>query len=323
MTPPVTVIATTADRSGLFALIPQEHGRWELQRLKAWRTGSPRVESMTFDGDVSKNRLDYVRGGMIASPDGRYLMVRIFVLDTRQWKRSAVVLLIDLHKFTVVWRRMVDDPLVADARWRFVDAGTVIAVAGPPPTHQGHPVIKLMVSQDILRMNPVSPGKHEAGVLSFPNLEATSRCSYAIRKEDQSADGAQASSGRFVLDGDGCVGVLKAAHVSSFSQLPGLRELQELVGQPFGQGCEFEDRNATSELTLSNCRQGWVHKADDFRMHEEDEKVTRSSSSGVDEVLSVALKPWEDYSAVLASADGHDFLVLLREKLRIEAYEIR
>lgn len=320
-TPPVAVIAATADRRGLLALIPQEHDWWELQRLTGWQMGSPRVESLTFDGDVPYRREDYVRGGMTASPDGRYLLARIFVLDTAQWKRSAVVLLVDLPSYTVVWRRTFDDPLVANARWRFLNADTLVAEGGPPPTYKGHPVIAMKISQDILRMNPVSPGEHEAGILSLPNLEAASRCDYTVGRASEPDRPARTLNVTFSLRG--CGGVLKAAGVRSFTELPGLTEVQNLFGEPFGQGCEFEDGNKASELTLYNCRKGRHAKPDDFRMDENEESVARFSLAGLRKVLWVPLKPWEDHSGVLASVDGHDYLVLRRKKLRIEIYEIR
>lgn len=180
-TPPVPVIAASADRSGLFALIPQDDRRWQLQRLTAWQTGSPKVERLEFDGDDIDSRWDYVRAGMTASPDGRYLVIRIFVFDQHQWKRRAVVILVDLKRFEVVWRRVIEDPLVANSRWMFIDAKRLIAVEGPPPTHSGRPVVSIMVSQDILRIEPVSPGEHEAGALTLPNLDVSFRCGYTVK----------------------------------------------------------------------------------------------------------------------------------------------
>jgi len=323
MTPPVTVIAATADRSGLFALIPQEDRRWQLQRLTGWGTGSPRVQSLEFDGDDHDSRFDYVRAGMTPSPDGRYLLVRIFVLDTNQWKRRAVVVMVDLETFRVVWRRVSDDPLVANSHWRFIDAHTLIAVGGPPPTHIGKPVVRLMISQDILRMNPASPGEHEAGVLSLPNLDVSAGCMYSVREADTAA--ATNTPDRYLeAQGDGCAGLLKIAGVASLARLPGLREIRNLVGHTFGQGCEFEDGDDSIGIALFNCRKGGPRKEadDNFGMDEEEERVAKPVLSGVKILLCVPLKRWEDYSSALVSANGQNYLLLRRDKLKIEMFQV-
>lgn len=322
-TPPEAVITATADRRRVLALIPQKHDRWELERLTGWQTGTPRVESLTFDGDVPYRREDYVRGAMTVSPDGRSLLVRIFALDTVQWKRSAVVLLVDLRSFTVVWRRRLDDPLVANARWRFLNADTLAAVEGPPPAHKGHPVVEMKISQDILQMNPVSAGEHEAGILSLPNLEVRSRCSYKAmvpRQIDDSGEAYSEAAGR-IEAGSGCSPLLAAAGVASIDALPGLREVKSRIGYPEESGCRMEDRSDEAGLAVFNCREGYMTEKYGYVAQAEEERVTPLDGPGA--MMSVKLKRYERHSVTLASADGHVYLLLLRDKERIEMYKVR
>lgn len=106
------------------------------------------------------------------------------------------------------------------------------------------------------------------------------------------------------------------------SAASGARRDAEPDGHPFGQGCEFEDRD--SGFVLFNCRKGGpANRTDDgFGMVEEDERVIRPTAAGPKDILRVPLKRWEVYSAALVSADGREYLVLLRDKLKVEIYRL-
>lgn len=321
-TPPLTVIHASDDRKAIFALIPQEDRGWELQHLTEWSSGKPKIKSLEFSGDESDDPQDYVRAGLTPAPGGKYLLVRVFVLSTRHWVRTAIVLLVDVPTFHIVWRRVTSDPLFANSQWRFANANTLIATMGPPPQHKGKPVFGLRIEPEILNMNPLSPGTHEAAALSFPSMDVSAGCSYAVtaaEPADGSTSGATTTAGRLEAD-SGCGSVLKAAGVSAMNELPGLSEANDRVGRSDESGCREEDRSEEMGAVLFNCREGVMTAKDGFVVRAENEWVMETADEN--KGLSVPLENYQDYSATLTLANGHKYLLLLRDQVRMDVYAI-
>jgi hypothetical protein len=342
--PPKVVIGTTVDRHTLLALIPQEGRRWELQRLTGWESGAPTTERLTFDGDESTEKQDYVRGGMTVSPDGQFLLARIFVYDLRDrvQERSVVVLLVNLRDFKVVWRRVSKDPLLANSRWRFTQEGTLVAAVGPSPMYRtaaNH--MGLVIPEDVLRMNPAAPGDHVAAVLSFPALEASMVCHYRVEVNVATLQAMPKpyftdSSGvkhstllrdsvrplEVVSQDESCAPLTKLTGASSVMELPGPLDPAFQFEKLLGTDCDVEDADTVGNLGLYNCRKGYkVSEKLGFYVTAESERVI---AQGLERsLLVVPLKNQEHYSSTLASADEHDYLLLLRDDLKVEVYLLR
>ncbi len=179
----------------------------------------------------------------------------------------------------MIWRHTTSDPVIANGRWSFLDARTLIAIDGPAPARSGQGShIAVWVPTDVLERNTVSPGQHTAQVLDLPDLQASMACHYTVSAPlpvheteahdisppspyPELEDAADPTLERMpqgnIVPGTGeCTKLLKTAGVSSMPKLPGLREARNHIGRSGWPGCAFEDTSRDGHLVLSNCRQG-------------------------------------------------------------------
>jgi hypothetical protein len=305
---PQSVIAMGSDRSTLFALVPQEERRWQLQMLTGWETASPSVRTLFFDGDDSLDKEDFMSASMTPTPDGKTMFVRIFVYNLKRYERSADLLMIDLSDFRVVSRRVTANPLVANSRWFFGGTGGLIAAEGPSPVvkmHDGY------IPLDVLDMNPISIGDHEAALLSLPTLTPSLKCGYSV-------ESVTAGDRRAELIDDQCKEVLRQADAKSvfeFSKPPDGR-----TALPYYRriGCPVQSVSERHKHVLTNCH-GNTDLNGEPRAKFRSEQV---ESDNGQVVLDVHVGLAEDLSATLGTLSGRDYLLLLRKGSNLSVYEL-
>jgi hypothetical protein len=329
--PPKAVIGASADGAVVFVLIPLADGHWELQMIAGWQTSAPIVRSLQFEGDIPVNDLNFILPQLTPSPDGRFLLVRTLTLNFSDYQRSAVVVLIDLHAFQIVWRRVSTDPLIAYSRWHFNRKGELIAAQGPKTWNRStdkHGIGTEAFSYDVVQVNPASPGEHDAAIFSLPELATSLSCHYRVSKgsnsdnpspdlvyDDDLSDAPQSVA---EVDGADCPILLTAAGVQSAAQLPGASD--EQWGMIGIDACEAFALGAGRSVSMIDCRDHhavgedgkptWVRFADI--------NFTSPRAPG----FSVRVGSGEDASAAIARADGQEYLLVLRKGLKLEVYKL-
>lgn len=310
---PEALLGTGVDGQTIFALIPQEDRRWTLNMLSGWDTSTLNEQSLTFDGNDSRDRQDYVSGGMTPTPDGKYLLVRILVFHLATLKRDVVVLLVDLKTFRVLWRRVSDDPLLANSRLRFSDEGTLIAAEGPDTSEGGK---RLVVMPEVLTMDPYAIGEHTAAVLSFPELTPSLQCRYVV-----SSGVFESTSGHdAVLEGDSCAELLKFADVAAATELPGPSDGKRHIANLAGGDCDLVTLSREKKLALYDCRSGYALGKDAYITKARSVRVL-TVADGADG-LSIPIPVRQVVSSTLAKANGRDYVIMLLNGLHLEAYLI-
>jgi hypothetical protein len=310
---PESILGTGVDGQTIFALIPQDNRRWTLEMLSGWDTSTLNEQSLTFDGNESRDKQDYVAGGMTPTPDGKYLLVRIFVFHLATLKRDAVVLLVDLRAFRVLWRRVSDDPLLANSRLRFSDEGSLIAAEGPATSEGGK---RLVVLPEVLKMDPYAIGEHAAAMLSFPELKSSLQCRYLV------SNGVfESSSGHdALLESDSCAELLKSSDVATAIDLPGPADGKRRIANLAGGDCDLVILSQEEKLALYSCKSGYALSKNAYITKARSVRVLAVAAGSDD--LSIPLPINQAVSSTLARANGRDYLIMLRNGLQLEAYLI-
>jgi hypothetical protein len=308
------VLGMTPDGSKVLALIPQEKNLWSLEMLTGWQTGSPQEQTLSFLGDDPPDKLDYMTGGLTPTPDGKYLLIRILVYHFAKLTREVVVVLVDLQEFHVVWRHASADPLLANSQWRFSEEGVLIAAEGPPPSEGGK---RYALLPDVRSMDPTLIGEHDAAELSFPDLDPTLPCHYMVVSGPFYTE---ASSTSALLKSDTCQAFLKAAGVAEATELPGPSDVARLkrLGGP---DCELVTSSEGSKLALYTCRTG--RDLGKYGFDTKTRAVKVLSVENGNTILSMPLPVKQATSSTLATLEGHDYLLLLRNGIEFEAYSLR
>jgi len=310
--PPVPTVAASADKRVLYALIPQEKQKWQLQEVRDWDTATPQVKSLELAGDDRDDRQDFITGLLTPSPDGKLLVVRVMIYDLGKYVRSAVVVLIDLKTFQVVTRTVTNDPFVANSRWRFTREGLLIAVEGPSPTLRYKD--EKYIPPDVLSMNPVSFGVHEGAVLSFPGLEMQQRCRYSAQSPPEHPLNVTVTA----LSPD-CGDFLAVAGIKNGGELLAPYDAGRKFPGTENSSCLLEAYSADEKIQLSECKRGQMLEKY-FQVFEREKDVTRVEDG--EQLLTVPLKKNEDVSAALLRSHDRNYMVLLRGGLTVSVYVI-
>jgi len=334
---PKPMIAATVDRSALLALIPQQGHQWELQRLTHWETGTPSVERLTIETDPAQDKEDFLQSAIALSPDGKWAVVQIFIYNFTRYERRAVIATVDLRAFQVTDRRLTGDLALANSHLRFRGDDVLIAAQGPRPGEHMRVLMGTadMIPDDALNMNPLAPGEHDVATLTFPELEKKQGCRYEIKSLELPADAAVGSSadpntwwsatGSGLIEaksiGAGCEQVFAAVGVGGAAELPGpMAAAYPAMERRLGRECRLEDVTAVVGLALYNCRMGHFDRKYGFQTRDEREKVVAARDAQL--ILELPLKAWAFYSGSLAEVGGRRYLVMLRDKLKVEVYLI-
>jgi hypothetical protein len=296
----------------LLIVNPLRDGKWLVKRIAAWDTGTPTEESLAFAAQtLEEGSSDY--DDLRADLAGKYAVIRIKSIARKGQKNSAVVVLVDLRSFTIVSRLTTTEPLIAASYWSFSKNGLLIATAMTDrtmtPPHP-KPEWKYQTLTD----------NYEAAAFTLPDWQPSMSCRYQLFLDTR----AGSANMKFYLSkvDDGCAGLVASAGVPTARQLPGGPMRPTAYAMLAGPTCGFTSESPSADLALYGCRTG--HDYLDGTI------VTTNSRNltvlGVPDGKSVLTVPLphntKPYPAVLANASGHTWLLLLRDSVKLEAYQL-
>lgn len=295
--PPYTVTALTPENA-LLVLIPQAHGNWVLKRLTAWDSQSPQEATLSFTGDPPHDKHEGITEDLTVNPDGTYLIVRITSDYTSHGELTltALLILVDLHSFSIVLRRSTTDPLIASSEVHFNNNG-------------------LLVAQGIVKVNrTAATTAYAAGVLTLPDFQLTTSCRYEreLRSENNRLNWITSQNAN-----SACAAVLQAAGVSSVENLPGSDhrgEISKLLNIDY---CSLNYLSRDEKLALYNCGKSYADGS--FQFSRASKVISVSDKKTV---LSIPLPVTQSVDGLLAADGTQNYLLLLRDGIRLETYRI-
>ncbi len=300
----------------LLILIPQQHSSWTLKRITAWNTDNLREETLSFTG----NPLTEGESGLedlIVNPAGRYAVIRIrsfggSLYDGTVRNRTALIILVDLKGFQVVSQRTTTDPLFAASEWSFAENGLLITAA---LVQRSTMPVQLKHSWEYTSITDV----YQAAALTLPGWALSMTCHY--ERVIYPANATSQSTSHVVKGNDECSPLLAAANVSNAENLPG-GQFPSLRYADLGRPCQFAAEAPLGKFGLYECRTGNGY-FDDMIVTTKTRELAVLSLPDGKRVLTVPLphntKP---VPALLASADDHTWLLVLRDGVNLSAYRI-
>jgi hypothetical protein len=252
-------------------------------------------------------------------PAANYLIIRINVVHKatdypRGHKRETHVILIDLRTFKIVWRRVTTDPLIANSHWNFNKDGLLITRSGMGLSSH----TKTSGSgKDRIETIEYLIENYEAAALSLPDLEPILPCRYKVVTGPYDASPRPRN---VVQEGDTCANLLNAANVSSPEELPGFHPIPERIAKLAGPSCRFSVLTKAERLALYGCRTGYSTWWDTYKTTSRAETVFSVADGKT--ILSVPLPFNQEVLATLATLHGQEFLLLVRDGIKLETYQL-
>lgn len=289
----------------LLALIPQDRGKWSLNRVAAWDTKSPREQSLSFDGDSSGDSDKWIVADLIVNPDGNYVVARVTsrqgaISPTgRNWE--AVVVVVDISTFKIVLKRDTTDPLIAGSQWDFNKDAALIA--------------KGLIRRMPADVNNIVTDTYESAVLSLPNLAPSLICNFNL--EFKLGEMGQAVS----EGGDNCTLLLKKTNATSLVNLPGHDSALDRVFGLTVPGCLFAAVTTTTKA-LYECTIGHAPWYDWDSFVVTSRSLAVVSTTDGQRVLTLAVPVKQPIAAAFGAAKGQSYLLLLRDGIKLEAYRL-
>ncbi len=308
--PPSTVLAITP-AGALLVLIPQPERKWLLKELIGWSTLTPKEKSLAVGGShVGPDEDVWITGDLTVSRDGRYVVVRI---TTRRrlskpdvFDVEASVTVVDLNTFSIRDKRTTTDPLIAGAQWFLTKDNLLVsnAITGLPRTNQ--------------QSTSAVTENYHAAVLDLPDLKSAGTCSYTKFLE---FDGSRWRTEEEKTTNVKCAAVLQAANVETVNDLPGENGLVVKLAKELHapSNCSITNVSDDQRFALYDCSEG--HQAWDAVITTSRSLLVLSTANST-AALSIALRVKQPTVATLATADNQQYLILVREGIKVEAYRV-
>jgi hypothetical protein len=326
------ITAITPDND-LLVLLSLKNDQWILKRVTGWATNAPHEDTLALDGRIPGEKGHADDWNLTVRPTGDILAVR-FCFHQINWVElsgstggpgpDAVVVLINLHRFTVISRQVTTDPIIAAALWRFNQDGELIASGLEKSGYQpGQPA-----------QSQRDAGTYAAEVLKVPDLQPRVACTFAKLSKLSQESWPEFRERMKKADGE-CAVVLAAGGAPSLEKLQfslfdyqGFRIAEKVDTDAFARADLKDDHRYNRE---QHCHFIDVGQGDRFaNYHCEFSGLWRDFYNAI-EVFSVAdgkrvfllhLPLNNPVSSMLATSHGHDFLLLLREGTTLEVFRL-
>jgi hypothetical protein len=312
---PSTLVYLLPDQA-LLVLIPQQDGKWVFKRITAWDTGSPKEEGLAFTADPPQEGVSGYED-LKVDPTSTYAVIRIKSFTgnifTITENRSAVVVLVDLDRFAIVSQFKTSDPLLAASDWSFAKNGMLLASVwtgrSETPPHPKH----------IWSYETITD-TYQAAALNLPDWKPSMRCQYELFLDNRV--GSHRRDRYLSKVSDGCADLIKLAAVPTAENLPDGPPRPTPYSQLAGPTCQLGGKSLDADLALYGCRTG--HDYYDGAIHTTNTRnLTVLSVPDGKPVLTIPLPHnMTPYPALLADANSHTWLLLLRDGIKLEAYRL-
>lgn len=329
----IEVTALTPEND-LLVLLSLKDDQWVLKRVTGWDTNTPHEDTLSLDGRIPGERGHADNANLTVSSTGDILAVR-FCFHRINWEElhgstggpgpDAVVILIDLHRFTVISRRTTTDPILAAALWRFNKEGELIASGMETSGYQ--PGLPAQSQRD---------GRtYAAEVLKVPDLQPRAACTFKELSRLSQESWPELSERMKRADGE-CAVVLEAGGAATLKDLEsrGYEEQRFRVARRVDadaavradlkddhrydpeQHCVFIDVSQGDRFANYHCELSGLLK--DFY-----NAIEVFSVADRKRVLLLHIPLNKPVGSMLATSHGQDFLLLLREGTTLEAYRLK
>jgi hypothetical protein len=312
---PSTLLYLLPDQA-LLVLIPQQDGKWVFKRLTAWDTGSPKEESLAFTTRPPQEGASGYED-LKVDPASIYAVIRIKSFTgnifTVTENRSAIVVLVDLRSFTIVSQLTTSDPLLAASDCSFANNGMLVASVmtgrSMTPPHPKHAWSYETITDT-----------YQAAALGLPDLKASMSCQYELFLDNR--PGSLRRDRYLSKVSDGCAALVELAHVPTALNLPD-RPPGRVPDVPLaGPTCSFGSVSPSAKFALYGCRTGNGY-FDDMIQTTKTRNLTVLSVPDGKTVLTVPLpRNMTPIPALLASASGHTWLLILSDGIKLDTYQL-
>jgi hypothetical protein len=308
---PSTVFVLAPDDS-LVVLIPQEDGEWVLKRVTDWSTSVPHEQTLSIVGERIGDQQISVTTDLAITPDAKDAIVRLTYREVafgsvKPASPRAVIFFVDLRRFRITAKRQTSDALLAASQWRFTANGVLLAnlFLSAVPAH--------------LPDRPVSTSTYEAATLGFPQLHTIRSCDYNAGITCDTSEicrweiGKQANSD--------CGDLLRNAEISSISEVLDNDDVTRRVTKLAGRDCRVSTMSDDRKLALFECRTGHSYLDGEIYITKSRTARVRTLPEGKP-ILTIALPHAHEIPGVLAAKNGTEYLVLLKDGIKLEGYRL-
>jgi hypothetical protein len=310
---PSTLIHLTLDQA-LIVLIPQQDGKWLFKRITAWETNSPKEETLSFAAQPVQEGASGFED-LKVDPEEHYAVIRLRSfsgsISAPNRTRSAVIVIVDLHGFTIVSQQATTDLLLASGEWAFAKNGMLIVSAlTERVTTPEKP--KNEWSYETISDN------YRAAALTLPKLTQSTPCQYALFLDHRNSS---TRSDRYLSKtDDGCAALVALAQVPAADNLPDGPPKPVPYAALAGPNCDFGGKSPDAAYVLYGCRTGHDY-LDGMIATTNTRNLTVLKVPSGQHVLEVPLPHnMTPYPALLATAGDHTWLLLLRDGIKLESY---
>lgn len=310
-TPPSAALVVTPSGT-LLVLIPQPDRKWVLKLLSDWNESAPKEQTISIGQEVGRDGETWYTGDLIVTRDGDYALIRLvssrrsFGPDPDARDTVAAIMLVDLHAFSIIYRRTTVDPLIAGAQWHLAKDGLLISKSVTKRSH-AKTQNQMGVTDD-----------YQAAALSFPDLKPSASCHYTkVLKSGDSEWTTEEEKSTLV----NCADVLQAAEVASLDELPGNETLPteaKTVNAP--PKCGVTRVSDDGRFALCECSDSHPTAWDTVKTTSRSVLVLSTANSAT--ILSIALKVQVPIVTTLADRGGQQYLLLLRDGIKLEIYRL-
>jgi hypothetical protein len=301
-----------APDNSLVVLIPQEDGEWVLKRLTDWNTPAPHEQTLAITGQKVGDAQVSVTTDIRVNPNAASLIVRLTYRRVVFGSNNppvpeAVILLVDLPRFTIISKRITSDALLATSQWRFAGNSLILAK------------LFLSASPAHLPDHPSATSTYEAATLGFPDLNTNDSCHY---NETMSCDGTNGCREEINKQANSdCANLLKSTGVSSVSDFFG-GNVSESSAKLAGRDCIISATSSGKTIVLFECRTGHSYMDGEIYITKSRTSTVRTVPEGKP-ILTIPLPHnFHEIPGVLATSNGAQYLLLLRDGIKLEGYRL-
>jgi len=311
LTLPSSVFVLAPDDS-LVVLIPQEDGEWVLKRVTNWSTSVPHEQTLSITGEKVGDQQISVTADLALNPSATDAIVRLTYREVafgsvKPASPRAAIFLVDLRRFSIVAKRLTSDALLAASQWRFTADGALLAnlFLSAVPAH--------------LPDRPVSTSTYEAATLSFPDLNTIHSCHYNASIACETADSCKWEIARQA--NSDCDDLLRNTGISSISDVLDADDATRRTAKLAGRDCRVSALSSDKRLALFECRTGHSYLDGEIYITKSRTSTVRTVPEGKP-ILTVALPHLHEIPGVLAVMSGTEYLVLLKDGIKLEGYRL-
>ena len=290
--------------NSLLELIPQGNQKWVLKRLFDWDKPKPREESLWIETGRSEESDVRFTAELLISPAATYAFAVIQsangntrVIDTHP---QVVVSVVDLRTFQLT-KRLVTTEDLFQGSWRFAPSG------------------KLLLRREHVhgywdRNTPIDPQelRWEFTVLELPSLNRIAGCQYQDGKS-----GIQDANKR-------CADVLAAANIPTVAwfDAPDAPTGESSVRDRLGTipECRFGGASPDGRYGYYDCSTSKLTMWDTIRTTSR--RILVLETENRQPVIDMPLPTSPDIAFALVEIRGQNYLILLREAVKFQAYRL-